>query len=68
MVERINGGTKRGDKYGIVGGKSYVKENDCYQVVFNTVNGIHQIWGIPAKDLSIEELIRRLEGGSVNFS
>ena len=62
MVQRRNGWTARGDEYGIVGGQSYVKDNGCYQVVFDTVTRIHTIWEIPAKDLSIEELVRKLEG------
>jgi hypothetical protein len=62
MVKRINGWTARGDEYGIEGGQSYIKENDCYHVILNTVDRMKEIWNIPAKDWSIEELMCRLEG------
>lgn len=62
MVKRINGWTARGDEYGIVGGGSYIKGNDCYSVVLYTVGRMDEIWSVPAKDWSIEELMCRLEG------
>jgi hypothetical protein len=62
IVKRINGWTERGDEYGIEGGKGYVKDDDCYCVVFDTVDRIHEIWKVPAKDLSVEQLVLKLEG------
>lgn len=62
VVRPITGWTKRGDEYHIMGGKSYRKEDGCYTVSLSRVDGIHEIWKIPANDLSIEELPCRLEG------
>jgi hypothetical protein len=62
IVRRINGWTERGDEYGIEGGKGYVKDGDCYHVVFDTVGRIHEFWKVPAKDLDIEQLELKFQG------
>ena len=62
MVKGFGGWTAKGDSYWIYGGKSYIKENGCYDVTFDSVSRIHELWRIPAKDLTIEELKRKLEG------
>jgi hypothetical protein len=62
MVKGFGGWTAKGDSYWIVGGKSYIKENGCYDVVFDSVSRVHELWRIPAKDLTIEELKLKLEG------
>lgn len=62
VAKRINGWTAKGDEYGIEGGQSYIKENGCYHIIFDTTNRVHELWAIPAKDLSLEELIHKLEG------
>lgn len=62
MVRPIIGWTRRGDKYRIVGGKSYIKFDNCYDVILYEMNRIRRDYRVPAKDLSIEELIQKLEG------
>lgn len=62
MVRRINGWTENGDEYGIVGGESYVKEDGCYFVILARTNRVLEDYKVPSKDLTVEELKRRLEG------
>jgi hypothetical protein len=62
MVRRINGWTERGDEYGIEGGKSYIKEDGCYRVILYTVNRMNELWKVPEKALSVEQLVHKLEG------
>ena len=62
MVRPIIGWTRRGDEYWIVGGKSYIKGDCCYEIALWRVDGIYEIWKISAEDLPIEELRRKLEG------
>jgi hypothetical protein len=64
MVTPIIGWTRRGDNYHIPvhKRKSYVQEDGCYLVSLTTVDRIHELWKIPAENLSIEELKCRLEG------
>jgi hypothetical protein len=62
MVRPKSGWTERGDNYRIVGGKSCIKEDNCYEVILYGIDRIENDYRVPAKDLSIEELIRKLEG------
>jgi hypothetical protein len=61
-VSRRNGWTEAGDDYGIEGGKDYVKENGCYHIILNTVNRLHELWEVPARGLSVEQLEHKLQG------
>ena len=62
MVRQKKGITKKGDEYRIVGGKSYVKEDGCYRITLLRFNGVREHWCVPSEKLTIEDLIRRLEG------
>lgn len=62
VVRPIIGWTRKGDEYRIVGGTSYVKVDGCYEIILSSVDRVHEIWSVPAKDLTIEELRCRLEG------
>lgn len=62
MVKPIIGWTRKGDEYRIIGGKSYVKEDGCYLIILSRVSGIYELWKLPAKDFSVEELMCRFEG------
>ena len=63
MVRPISGCTENGDKYRIVGGKSYVKENNCYDLIYyRMADRIEEIWNIPSNNLSISDLEHKLQG------
>lgn len=63
MVRPISGCTANGDKYRIVGGKSYIKENNCYDLIFyRMADCIREFWDIPAKDLNIDDFQHKLQG------
>jgi len=61
MVRPIVGWTAKGDEYRIEGGKSYIKDG-CYNITLHRMNGIYEIWKVPAKDFDIEKLRCMLEG------
>ena len=63
MVRPISGNTENGDKYRIIGGKSYVKNDSCYELIFYRISvRIREGWSIPAKNLSVEDLEHKLQG------
>ena len=62
MVTPIIGWTKRGDKYRIVGGSSYIKEDGCYLIEFIRIDRIRELWKVPSNDISLELLKQKLEG------
>jgi hypothetical protein len=61
MVRPRNGWTREGDSYSIEGGKDYVKDG-CYVVSLDTIDRIHEVWKVPAKDLRVEQLENKLQG------
>lgn len=62
VVKPITGWTRRGDEYRIEGGRSYIKEDACYHIVFIRIDRIREIWNVPSKGISLELLMQKLEG------
>ena len=65
MVKPRSGWTEKGDEYRIVGGKSYVKEEhdgSYYIILYEKANRIRRDYAVPAKDLTIDDLVKKLEG------
>jgi hypothetical protein len=63
MVRPISGSTEKGDKYRIVGGKSYLKSGNYYELIFYRIaDRLSEGWKIPAENLSIDKLEHKLKG------
>lgn len=62
MVRPITGWTANGEEYRIIGGYNYIKENNCYQIIFYRKDKIEELWDVPATNLTIEDLQHRLQG------